>query len=480
MPIALNPGRAVERNVLACMLADQTCMESVNLPPSAFESDALRVTYSVIQELKKLGNETITLSTLRMHFDSRPDFAEILRQHGGWAFLENLAAKPDLDNFKINLVDLKRRFDIRQAKNHAMEALELIRDSEFESSAQVYDVLDQHLINDESMDSSAIFNISELSSEWLEAQADRFEAGGFDNVGHPVQNPVLAEIFDSMFINGGMYTWAGETNVGKSNVVQMLIYYQGIEGGIPTLVIDNELSRDQFYARLLSRTSRVKFKTIISGRAYNRISKEYSDLRTGLSKIKGNHIEWRGMQDITVERIEPVVRRFLRQHQDKPHKMLIVDGIKLSSDGNSYLEVGFFAQKLKERIAKKYSTEGLIVHVTCQLNRQGNSRSIRKEGDAHADHNQIALSKLIADNSDDVIILSFHYDDSIADYDPLKRRIYVTKARDHATLQGGSYLLCDFYGAECRLEPVRIHHGGKHAEVSESEMVGSSDPELAF
>lgn len=457
--MSLDTGRAVERNLLACALGDQICLEQLDVPPAAFESEAIRTTYSVICDLKKAGVEVISLATLRHNFDSRDDFRLTLERHGGAAFLENLASKPDLANFRLGLEQLKSRFAIRSAKNRASAALEMILETEFENPFQLYDLLDSKLIAMDDAEGSETFKFNEISLGWLDSQVDAYKSGAFSNIGHPITNPAMSEMFEELFINGSMYTWAGETNVGKSMIVQMLIDDQCIQGGIPTLVLDNELSRNEFKARCLSRIGQVPFKSLISGRAFNPESHDYAKLRTKLGVLEGalNHnLEWRSVLEMSIERIDPIVRRFLRQYQDYPHKQLIVDGIKLSTDSDSYLQVGFFAQKLKTHIAKRYADQGLIVHATCQLNRGGNSKNVQKDGDKHADHNSIGLSKLIADNSDDVLILTKHWDQEHNDFDPEKRRIYCTKARNHATLEGNNFLLCDFRGAVCALEPREI------------------------
>ncbi len=452
--------KAIERNVLACVLDDSSLLDQLYVPAEAFQSNALRITYLMIDELRKAGHEEISVNTLRLFHDAREDFRQVLSEHGGAGFLDVISAKPDKPNFNLHLGELKNRHAVRTAKAKANSALAHIQEGDFESPAEVYRAIDNHLSDTEYVQNDVLRG--GMDGAWLDEQTARLHAGEFKHVGHPIGNPQLKELM-GQFVHGSLYLWAGETNVGKSQLVQSLIRQQCFGEEIPTLVLDNELSREEFRNRLLANAGAIPLGSIFNGHAYDPANAYYPNMKHAIRTISGSPIEWRLLLDMSPERVEATIRRFLRQHDNHPHKQVIVDGIKLNSVTDSHQEVGFFGQKLKQ-VAQKYATEGLIIHATCQLNRSASTRTIVKEG-TPPDHNQIGLSKMLADNSDDCFLLLRHYHGDTKEMVKNRRRLICTKARNHDTLDGSNYIICDFDGSRAYLEPTGFFMNGNDTKT---------------
>jgi replicative DNA helicase len=449
--------RALERNVIACMLSNLDCLESSSLPPAAYETDSLRIAYSMIKELQGSGNE-VNINTLRAFFDQRDDFAELVQLHGGWQFIENLGAKPDMLNFKMHLEELTRRFAVRETRANAVEALEQVKTAQLASPSDIYDILDKHMSGNDATLANEAMNASDYDDEWLALQSQRYLSGDFTNSGIPVLNEHLRRIMGDQLVHGSMLILSGETNVGKSQWVHLLVRHFTVQQGIPTLVFDNELSRREFQNRALSNISGVRMKKIFNGSAFDPKNIDFSEMKKSIKVMQTAPLLWRQLLDMSAERMEPIIRRFLRQYpkDQYPHKLIIVDGIKMQSGNDSFIEVGFFAQKLKA-LAQKFESEGVVMAPTCQLNRTGTARNIAKEKDVHPDHNNIGLSKMIADNADDVYILLKHpvvEGNGQKAYSKDHRRLITTKARNHATFDGQNFVVMIFDGARCFLEPV--------------------------
>jgi len=167
---------------------------------------------------------------------------------------------------------------------------------------------------------------------------------------------------------------------------------------------------------------------------------------------------------MTMERIEPMMRRFLRKYPTAqyPFKQILVDGIKMTTDGDSMFAVGYLAQKLKQ-FSGKYAHEGVHVHFTCQLQRPA-KQTIKDKATNPPDHNSIGLSKLIADNATTIAVMTKEPLPDYSGYDPTKRRIFVPKHRYHNTLEVNSYLSCEFDGKCAYLEPlmtIQPNHGNR-------------------
>ncbi|MCK7495084.1 MAG: hypothetical protein MZW92_31350 [Comamonadaceae bacterium] len=331
---------------------------------------------------------------------------------------------------------------------------------QFDNPEQIFEILDEHLVVEGDQPRHEMVKFEEINEKWLEEQASKYERGEFKTTGHPISNEALAYAFDGSFLHGSLVIWTGTTNIGKSLLCTMLCDLQGLQNGIPTLVLDNELTDKEFRGRLLARMAKTPFRAILRGEAYDRNSEHYEKLRTALPLLKKAPVEWRKMEEISIERIEPVLRKFLRQYKDYPHKQLIIDGIKMSADSDSYLQVGFFAQRLKTHIASRYAEQGLVVHATAQLNRSGGSYAIKKNKDEHPTHENIALSKLIADNADTVCILAPVLD-ADGQFNKEARKVFITKARNHGVLVGNEYLVLECRGGTCTLNPTGVitNHG---------------------
>lgn len=453
-PSMLISPKAMERNLISCSLNDAEKLELLDLEVPAFESDELRTVYSMIVDLKATGHQTITIDTLRMFYDSRQDFYSIVKDHGGYKFLEALNAKPDLANFYLHLETLRQRHDIRVAKAKATSALKQIQDGDFASRDEVFGLLDAVVFNSAALNSeNDLFN--GLSIDWLEEQSKKYERGDFKVPGIPIKNSAMRDAFGPFWRCGGLTGWCGETNVGKSQVVGLLVRQMN-EDGIPCLVLDNELEVDEFRSRIIASRTGIPLSELITGTAFNPKSEFYHDLKRHINDTKDNQhlMEWRKVIDMTYERVEPIIRRFMRKYPTKeyPFKCVIVDGIKVTNEGDSLFAVGYLAQKLKQ-LSGKYASDGLHIHYTCQLQRPPRS-TVRERSVNPPDHNSIGLSKLIADNSTAIAIMVKEPLPDFSGYDPTKRRIFVPKNRFHQTLEVNTYLSCEFDGRCAYLEPL--------------------------
>jgi replicative DNA helicase len=444
--------RAMERNLIACALNDAEKLELLDLEVPAFEGDELRTVYSMIVDLKGTGHQTITIDTLRMFFDSRQDFYATVKEHGGYAFLESLNAKPDHANFHLHLETLRQRYDIRVAKAKAATALKELVSGEFSSRDEVYGLLDNIVFNTGCVNpESDMFN--GIDMEWLEEQSQRFVRGEFRVPGIPIKNTAMRDAFGPYWYCGGLTGWCAETNVGKSQAVGMLTRQMN-EDNIPVLVLDNEMEAVDFRNRIIASSTGIPLVELVTGNAFNPKSEFYRDLKKHIAETgeRQKLIEWRKVLDMTYERVEPIIRRFLRKYHEYPYKCVIVDGIKMTNESDSLFAVGYLVQKLKA-LSGRFATEGIHIHFTAQLQRPPRA-TIRDRTANPPDHNAIGLSKLIADNATTIAIMTKEPLADFTGYDPTKRRIFVSKHRFHNTLEVNSYLSCEFDGKCAFLNPL--------------------------
>lgn len=448
--------KAFERNTISCALNNQELLEMLDLPVAAFESDELRIVYSMIHDLKATGHQQINIDTLRMFYDSRQDFYSVIKEHGGYKFLEALSSRPDFSNFHFHLEELRQRYEIRIARARAAEALSHIEGGSFSTRSQIFDVLDGIMDNTRGIDPEMdIFH--GLTLEWLDEQSGKFERGEFKTPGIPITDSSMRDAFGPYWYVGSLNIWAAETGIGKSQAVGMLVR-QGFEDGIPSLVLDNEMTAPEFRNRNISAAAMIPMGELVTGRAYNPRSEYYKDLRKHITKTasKQHLVEWRKVIEMKMERIEPLIRRFMRRYPvaEYPYKQVIVDGIKMTNEGDNLFQVGYFAQKLKE-FAGRFSNEGLVIHATCQLQRPA-KQTIKDKASNPSDHNQIGLSKLISDNATVVAIMTKEPLPDFSGWDANKRRIYVPKHRFHATLEANCYLSVEFDGKCSFMNPLMV------------------------
>ena len=460
--IAVMSQKALERNVIACILNSPESYNSVDLPIAAFESPDLRCAYSMILDLRDAGHAEVTRETLRHFYDARPDFKKTVDEHGGWHFLDTLGLRPDFPNFKLHLTELENRHAMRVMTAALTQAVEKVKSGGMTSCGDILSAVDEALAPQTSkLKEHEQITPGMLNRDWLKKQAERFRRGEFKHVGIEIPDP-LSGMCGRKWSHGSMNVWAGETNVGKSFVVQMLVGMFCIGEGIPTLVLDNEMSQQQFYDRLISRATGLSSFKFQSGSAYDPEGPDYPVVEGYMDKLEAAPFTWVEFYELKIHKIEALVRNFLRKYpkEQYPNKMLIVDGLKLDGDGDSFWSVGFLAQQLK-LMTRKYAHEGLVTHVTTQLNRGGASKARGKENE-HPTHLDVGLSKLIPDNADDFYLLLHHYDkdaDGEKVFDKGHRRGVCTKARDHQTLEGQEYLLYEFQGDVSLLRPKKLTQG---------------------
>lgn len=473
--------KALERNALACILNSAESLNEIDLPSAAFESPDLRAAYSMIRDLRDTGHDEVSISTLRHFYDARADFQAAVQDHGGWKFLETLAYKPDLHNFRLHISELKLRQDVRSLKGKVVNALDSIRDRAFANPEEVLAVLDEQLGTTEARRAGSIIESGSLGGTWLQRQSERFVRGDFKGNGIAIPEP-LSHACGRRWDAGSLNIWAGETNVGKSMIIQMLVGDFCIDRGIPTLVLDNEMSQEQFENRMMARASGIETKNFKDGCAYEPDSPFYNQLSMLMPRTEIAPFTWVQQHEMKIYRIEALVRRFLRKYPKElyPAKQVIVDGIKLEGGNDSFWSAGFFAQELKLMI-QRYATDGLVGHATCQLNKGGaqKGRSSGKENE-HPTHLDVGLSKLIPDNADDFYILLHHYNydaDETKLFDKQHRRLVCTKAREHATLEGRDFLLMEFKGEKALLRPESIVLDGKGMNTpGAGNLPGTLDP----
>ena len=458
--------KSYERNLIACALNSPELLEMLDLPVPSFECDELRIVYSMIHDLKATGHQEITIDTLRMFYDSRSDFYGLVKEHGGYKFLEALNSRPDFVNFPLHLEGVTQRYDIRVARARATSALEELTSKEFTNPDQVYDVLDGIMDCSASPDTDIFRG---LSLGWLDEQEGRFARGEFKTPGIPITNRAMKEAFGNFWYCGSLVMWAGETGVGKSQIVQMLIR-QGFDDGVPTLILDNEMEATQFRDRYIASVTGIPLLELVTGKAFNPKGEYAKDIRGYVSKTKdqAHLVEWRKLLDMRMERIEPIVRRWMRKFptKDYPFKQVIVDGIKMSADSDNLFAIGYLAQRLKE-FAGKHSTDGLVIHATCQLQRPP-KQTIKDKASNPPDHNSIGLSKLISDNAAVVAVIVKEPLVDFSGWDATRRRIFVPKHRFHQTLETNSYLSCEFDGKCSYLNPLLVvqPNGGREADTA--------------
>ena len=461
-PSATLSQKAIERNALACILTNAESLNTMDLPVSAFESPAMRCAYSFILELRDAGNEEVSINTLRHFFDARPDFQDLVHEHGGWKFLETLATKPDQPNFKLHVQELENRHAIRTLTASLANAIEKIKGGGLNSCSEILSAIDEAVETQTAkLKEHQQIQPGMLNRDWLKKQSDRFVRGDFKHRGIEIPEP-LDQMCGRRWGHGSLNVWAGETNVGKSFLVQMLVGDFCIDRSVPTLVLDNEMSQEQFYDRLISRATGISSHKFQSGTAYDPEGPDYAIVESYMDKIEAAPFTWVEYYELKIHKIEAQVRNFIRKYpkEQYPNKMLIVDGLKLDGDSDSFWSVGFLAQNLKH-MTRKYAHEGLVTHVTTQLNRGGASKARGKDQE-HPTHLDVGLSKLIPDNADDFYLLLHHFEkdaDDLKTFDKQHRRGVCTKARDHQTLEGQEYLLFDFRGDISLLRPERIANG---------------------
>lgn len=180
---------------------------------------------------------------------------------------------------------------------------------------------------------------------------------------------------------GLMYVYSGLSGKGKSLFLENEADHIGIVQNIPTLVIDTELTKNQFQIRLLSIRGKLRQREIKLG-LFKRDPEKLKRLDNAIEEIENGSLYFSSVEDFSISSLQNLIRAFVIKHQIR---VVIFDYIKLPNDikgdvQNTYI-IRDLVDTLKNKVAKKYN---IPIITACQAKdelSEAESSFIRKLGD---------------------------------------------------------------------------------------------------
>lgn len=457
---------ASERAVLAALCQHGLdCYLDIDFVDSDhFTNDMNQVLFSCIHKTIS-DNAKVELTSILSAANSL-GVSDALNNKEEMGFIRSLFNFPvDLENSQIHaakIAKLKLARDLKKTLNGCQKSVESMTGEE-----DIVDLIS--MVESPILDAtSAIYQTSSNKTEVIGEEIDEYLDFLTENVSDFVGIPTGFSRYDAA-IGGGLRRKcvdlvAARPKVGKSmfcDAVALNISTQGV----PVLVLDTEMSKDDHLNRILASISGVEINKISTGRfSDNEIDKE--KVRTASEKLKNIPYHYISIAGQSFENILSIMRKWVYQHVGFDENgrtndcVIIYDYLKLmSSDGISasmqeYQVLGFQITKLHNFMVK-YDVPCLSF---VQLNRDG----ITKEST-----DAVSGSDRLIWLCTSFTIFKLKSDEEKAEDNPKNgnRKIVPIVARHGEGLDDGDYISMKMFGSIGRLEEGmtrnEIHNNAK-------------------
>lgn len=241
-------------------------IEFGDLKVDYFSVDANKIIFGAIKRLYKGGSTTCDIMDIYAIIETNGKDLEKVEDYGGVEYISTL----------VELADGKELGDI---KSHSKIIVDCAYKNELNATL---DGLKGFLGNNQNKPREYISRAVE--SELLDLKSKYTTAGGLKIIGDDVDKyvevlnregqkdfcglPTFSPLLNKFvsYERGEMVVYSGKLKTGKSQLVINEVYRLCIKGGVPTAVLDTELSTRFFVLRLIARITGYNMKYIKSGK----------------------------------------------------------------------------------------------------------------------------------------------------------------------------------------------------------------------
>lgn len=255
-----------ENIVLGCLIHNTEWMVNLTqLKVEHFSKDVNKVIYKSLNDFYIKGATSVTPIDLYAHIETDKSMMKILQNSDGVEYLHTLY-EVGIDK-SLEQCEVHSQNVITQAfKNDCFETLNvMINDVDGTKEKRIgaiYNNLEARLLGIRNKYSSgnSLVQIGEVLDKEL-SMLDNESRSSYS--GFPTFSPTL-NVFTT-YERGECVVISGEKKTGKSQFVVNEVYRLCIEGNVPTIVLDSELSTRFFITRLLARITGYNIKYIKNG-----------------------------------------------------------------------------------------------------------------------------------------------------------------------------------------------------------------------
>lgn len=241
-------------------------LEFTDLREEYFNTDVNKIIFRILKKLYKDGATTCDIVDIIALAETNTIYINKLNDYGGDEYLETLivlAEDKELDDIKAHvktLVNLAYKNELSDTLTALQNYVSTDRSA---TKEQVAKTVEGELLELKSKYSSKDqMQVIGNDIDKIVDKLDREQTKEFS--GFPTFSPMLNNFVS--YERGELCVYSGVMKTGKSQLVINEVYRLCIMGGIPTVVLDTELSTRFFVTRLIARITGYNMKYIKSGK----------------------------------------------------------------------------------------------------------------------------------------------------------------------------------------------------------------------
>lgn len=283
-------------------------LEFTDLKVEYFQVDVNQVIFKILKKLYKDGAESCDVIDIIAVAESNTIYLKKLEEYGGSEYIETLAflaEGKELGDIKAHvktLIDMSYKNELSDTLVALNNYVSTDRTS---SKEQVAKTVEGELLDLKgkygSKDQMEVIgdNIDKIVSKLDREQSKEF-------CGFPTFSPMLNNFVS--YERGELCVYSGVMKTGKSQLVVNEVYRLCIVGGIPTVVLDTELSTRFFVTRLISRITGYNMKYIKSGK-YKENPRAVKKFNEAVEMIRKAPLVHKYVFDMTQDEITSELKR---------------------------------------------------------------------------------------------------------------------------------------------------------------------------
>jgi replicative DNA helicase len=241
-------------------------LELTNLKTEYFTVDVNKVLYHTLKKLYKNGSTSCDILDIYAIIEQNQGALSKLEEYGGEDYIQTLAELADNKSLDDIVSHSKIIIDCAY-KNELSDTLTALENyvarCKDEPKEKVARLVEGELLELKSKYGSK--NGLKVIGDDVDKIVDKLNREGQkDFSGFPTFSPMLNKFMS--YERGELVVYSGKLKTGKSQMVVNEVYRLCIMGGVPTAVLDTELSTRFFVTRLISRITGYNMKYIKSGK----------------------------------------------------------------------------------------------------------------------------------------------------------------------------------------------------------------------
>jgi replicative DNA helicase len=344
-------------------------LEIKDLKAEYFSTDVNKIIFIALKRIYSQGVKKVDIADIYALVEVDKDSKRTIDKNGGLSYLDmlqDIAYDKDREEINIhvkNIIDCAYKNEMTDVLGGLMH---YVKDNDGNTREDINKTIENDILDIKAKYSShhKVENISENIEKTLDKIAQNADR---QFIGFPTSIPLLNEFIT--YRKGELLIYTAKAKVGKSQTVVNESYHLAIKNNVPVMILDTELSTDEFIVRMLARVTGYTFSFIESGQ-YLKHEKSKNKVRDAVIKIKEAPLSHTYIVGWSHEEIASEIKRMKIQ---KNIQVVMYDYIKIESVSAKIQErdmLGNITNWLKNDIAGSLDLAVIALAQTSDYNTQ--------------------------------------------------------------------------------------------------------------